>query len=242
MIRALNVDKLRLDMGDFVLSVQGMRKRIGGRDVLERVEIDVKRGALAALVGPAGAGKSLVLACIAGVASPSSGRVRYFGYEIKGRGEARTVRMGIARTHQQPQAFEGMSVLDTVTVGALLRRPLLRRARAYAAEMLELTQLSAQAGARFDALDAAARGRLEIARTLATQPQLLLLDDPAAGLDDAAADALGAIVGAIRARGVTILAAARTLDRRALPADDIITIDRGKTAEIGAHAAVNIHA
>jgi ABC-type branched-subunit amino acid transport system ATPase component len=114
MIPALNVDKLRLDMGDYVLSVQALRKRLGGRYALDRVDLDVKRGAFTALIGPAGAGKSLTLACIAGACKPTRGRVRYFGYEIRGSTQERIARVGIVRTQQTPQPFGNMTLLDTV--------------------------------------------------------------------------------------------------------------------------------
>jgi branched-chain amino acid transport system ATP-binding protein len=235
-ISALNVDKLRLDMGEYVLSVQALSKR----KALDRVDLDVKRGAFSALVGPAGAGKSLTFACIAGAVKPSRGRVRYFGYEIRGRAQERIAQMGVVRTHQTPQPFGDMSVLDTVTVGALLRRPRLSRARAHAREILALTGLVERSELRFAELDALDRRRLELARALATEPQVLLLDDLAAGLESAAVDALRAIFTTLRGRGTTIVAAARSRDQLPLIADDLVAIDRGKTAGIGADAVTNV--
>jgi branched-chain amino acid transport system ATP-binding protein len=242
MISALNVDKLRLDMGEYVLSVQALCKRVRGRKALERIDLDVKRGTFTALVGPPGAGKTLTLACIAGAAKPSRGRVRYFGYEIGRRAQERIAQMGIVRTSQTPQPFGDMTVLDTVIVGALLRRPRLGRARAYAREILALTGLSDKGGLRFAQLDALDRKRLELARALATEPQVLLLDDLAAGLEPAAVGALRAIFTTLRGRGTTVVAAARSRDQLPLIADDVVAIDRGKTAEIGADAATNVRA
>jgi branched-chain amino acid transport system ATP-binding protein len=242
MITALNVDKLRLDMGEYVLSVQALAKNVRGRRALERVDLDVKRGAFAALVGPAGAGKSLTLACIAGAAKPTRGRVRYFGYEIRGRAQERIAQMGVVRTHQTPQPFGDMTVFDSVTVGALLRRPRLSAARAHAREILVLTGLGERGGLRFRQLDGLDRKRLELARALATGPQLLLLDDLAAGLEPLGVAALRALFTAMRGRGTTIVAAARTRDQLPLIADDIVAIDRGKTAEIGADAATDFFA
>ncbi|MGD0474063.1 MAG: ATP-binding cassette domain-containing protein [Candidatus Velthaea sp.] len=242
MISALNVDKLRLDMGEYVLSVQGLSKRVRGRQALARIDLDVKRGAFAALVGPAGAGKSLTLACIAGAAKPSRGRVRYFGYEIRGRAQERVAQMGVVRTHQTPQAFGDMTVLDSVIVGALLRNRRVGAARERAREILALIGLAGVGGRRFAQLEPLDRKRLELARALATEPQVLLLDDLAAGLDGAGIAALRSVLGALRGRGTTVVAAARTLDQLPLIADDVVAIDRGKTAEIGADAAVNFRA
>jgi branched-chain amino acid transport system ATP-binding protein len=242
MITALNVDKLRLDMGEYVLSVQALCKRVRGRRVLDRVDLDVKRGAFTGLVGPPGAGKTLTLACIAGAAKPTRGRVRYFGYEIRGRAQERIARMGVVRTHQTPQPFGDMSVLDTVIVGALLRRPRLTRAREHAREILALTSLSGRSGVRFPQLDALDRKRLELARALATEPQVLLLDDLAAGLEPAAVHALRAAFRTLRERGTTVVAAARSRDQLPLIADDVVAIDRGKTAETGADAVINFRA
>jgi branched-chain amino acid transport system ATP-binding protein len=231
LISALNVDKLRLDMGEYVLSVQALSKRVRGREALSRVDLDVKRGSFTALVGPAGAGKSLTLACIAGASRPTRGRLRYFGYEIRGRAQERVAQMGVVRTHQTPQPFGDMSVLDTVTVGALLRKPHLRAARAHAREILALTGLAERGALRFHQLDALDRKRLELSRALATEPQLLLLDDLAAGLETPAAAALGGIFTALRGRGTTVVAPARMLEHVPLIVDDVVAIDGGKTAK-----------
>lgn len=239
MIPALNVDKLRLDLGDYVLSVQGMRKWLGGRYALDRVDLDVKRGSFTALVGPARAGKSLTLACIAGATAPTRGRVRYFGYEIRGSGQERIARIGIVRTHQTPRAFGDLCVRDSVTIGALLRRARLKRAQAYAEEMLDLTGLTGRDAMLFAQLDELDRTRLELARALATEPQVLLVDDVTAGLEPAATVAIGDVLTAIRARGVTIVAAARTLAAIPLVADDVVAIDSGRTAGVGGPAAAN---
>jgi branched-chain amino acid transport system ATP-binding protein len=240
MITALNVDKLRLDMGEYVLSVQSLRKRIGVRDILCGVDVDVKRGTFAALVGPKGAGKSVTLACIAGALKPTRGRIRYFGYEIKGRPEPRVVRMGVARTHQAAQLFAGLTALESVTVGALLRRPRLARAQAHAREILQIAGLEGRAASRVDALDELDRRRLEIARAVSTDPQLLLLDDPWTGLDAEQTTHLTALCAAIRARGTTILAATRTLQPLSSLADTVVEIDRGTTAGTGLHAALDL--
>jgi branched-chain amino acid transport system ATP-binding protein len=240
-IRALNVDKLRLDTGDYVLSVQGLRKRVRGHDALACVDLDVKRGTCTALVGPAGAGKSLTLACIAGVAAPTAGRVRYFGYEIKGRPQERVVRLGVVRTAAAPRPFGDMTVLETVTVGALLRHGRPGRARAYAREILAATGLEERADARFAALDALDRKRLELARALATDPQVLLLDDLAAGLESSARDSLAAAVATVRERGITVVATARTADHCPVVADNIVAIESGRTAGLGTSAPVDLN-
>ena len=242
MIRALNVDKLRLDTGDYILSVQALSKSVRGRTVLTCVDLDVKRGGFTALVGPSGAGKSLTLACIAGFRRPTRGRVRYFGYEIRGRRPESVVRLGIVRAAAPPQPLGGMTALESVTLGALLRRPRLARARDHAREVLVLTGLAECGDAVFAALGDLDRRRLELARALATEPQLLLLDDLFAGLDAHAAAELGAVLGEVRTRGVTLVAAARTLEEIAPTPDDVVAIDRGRTAEIGAHASVNVYA
>jgi branched-chain amino acid transport system ATP-binding protein len=240
MITALNIDKLRLDMGEYVLSVQALYKRIGGREILGGVDVDVKRGTFAVLVGPPGAGKSVTLACIAGALKPSRGRIRYFGYEIKGRPEARVVRMGVVRTHQRAQLFAGLTVLESVTAGALLRRPRLARARAHAHDMLVLAGLEARAATPVDALDELDRRRLEIARAASTDPQLLLLDDPWIGLDPEHGPQLTALCRAMRARGTTVLAATRTLEPVSSLVDTVVEIDRGMTAGTGRNAALDL--
>jgi branched-chain amino acid transport system ATP-binding protein len=211
------------------------------------VDLDVRRGAFTALVGPAGAGKSVTLACISGALKPSGGRIRYFGYEIKGRGQERVARLGVVRTHQRAELFSGLTVLETATIGALLRRPRVAHAQAHAREMLALTGLAERAAVPVDALDELDRRRLEIARALATDPQMLLLDDPWEGLDAAGSASLLALLGVVRASGTTLVAATRSLSHlpsygRASLVDDVVEIDRGKTAGLEMHAPVDLRA
>jgi branched-chain amino acid transport system ATP-binding protein len=124
----------------------------------------------------------------------------------------------------------------------LLRRARPARAQTYAREVLALTGLEERAALRFAALDDLERKLLELARALATEPQLLLLDDLAAGLDAAGGAAIGTLLAAVRERGITIVAAARTLDRIPAVADSVVAIEGGKTSEIKSHAAADVHA
>jgi len=240
MIGALNVDKLRLETGDFILSVQAMTKRAmpGGR--LAHVDLDARRGSVVALIGPAGSGKSLTFACITGARRPTRGRVRYFGYELRGRAQERIAKLGLVRTHQQPRAFGAMTVFETVLVGALVRRPRLSRAQAHAREILAHSGLVDRADATFAQLDEIDRRRLELARALATDPQVLLVDDCAAGLEPSAAAELGTILGTAHERGVTIVMAARSLDACPLRADSIVEIHAGATTLGDTFAAVDL--
>ncbi len=240
MIRALNVDKLRLDMGEYVLSVAGLRARSGLRRVLDGIDLDVKRGAAVALVGTEGAGKSLLLACIAGAVAADSGRIRYFGYEIRRRPQTRIARMGIVRTHQTGQPFGDMSVLDTVTVGAFLRRARLDRARARAQEVLAVCGLAGRADRTYSQLDDLDRKRLELARALATDPHVLLLDDLGAGLSPTASAELADTLAAVRKGALTVVAAARSVEQCPIVADDIVEIERGTTARNGAYATLHL--
>lgn len=239
MISALNVDKLRLDMGEYVLSVTALHKQVGGVTALRGVDLDVKRGACIALVGPQGSGKSITLACISGALRPDRGRIRYFGYEIRGRGEERVVRMGVARTHQRAQNFGGLTVLETATIGALLRRSRIDRAQLHARAMLALTGLTDRSDVRVERLDALERRQLDIARALATDPQLLLLDDVMTGLAGADVASLVTLLAAVRARGTTIVAAARSAEHLSSLLDDVVEINRGKTADRQTNAVVD---
>jgi branched-chain amino acid transport system ATP-binding protein len=241
-IKALNIDKLRFDMGDYVLSLQAVSVRVGGRERLRCVDLDVKRGAFAALVGSAGAGKSLTLACIAGARRAARGRVRYFGYEIRSFARERIARLGIVGTQSEPQPFGTMSVLDTVVVGALLRHPRIGKARARARDVLALTGLTERAMLPFAALGDVDRKRLEVARALATDPQVLLLDDIAAGLDRAGIDALTTLLARARTTGLTVVAAARTLDRIPGRPDAVSAIEGGRTVELPAAAPADVRA
>lgn len=203
-----------------LLEVSGLSKRFGGLQAVREVSFRVETGTVKAVIGPNGAGKTTLFNLISGVAAPDAGRVTFQGQDIQGRPAHRVAALGLSRTFQQIRLFPDMTVLENVMVGAHLRgragflagllhlpatwreeRALEARAR----EALEVLELGALAAAEATSLSYGQQRGVELARALAAEPSLLLLDEPAAGLNLRETAELSRLIGRIRSRGVTVL-------------------------------------
>lgn len=190
-----------------LLEVSSLEAGYGKIRVLHGVDLVVERGEVVALLGPNGAGKTTLVDLISGVRRPSAGEIRYGDERIDRLSPDRIARRGIARTFQVVQPFPRMTVLENVTGGALFAGgvPTIRAARERAMEHLHFTGLGDHAERPASALTLANRKRLELAKSLATNPHLLLLDEVNAGLNSAEIDAALDLIRAIAGRGITIL-------------------------------------
>jgi branched-chain amino acid transport system ATP-binding protein len=195
--------------GTAILQGRGLTKRFGGLVAVADVDIDVLPGEILGLIGPNGAGKSTLFRLIAGVMKPSAGTVTFAGRAITGRSAHDICVAGVAVTHQIVRPFREMSVVDNVMVGAFFGhrpRPHGRaHARATAMEALAVCGLAERADTPARSLTLGGHKRLEIARALATRPQVLLLDEVLAGLNPTETDRTLALVRTIRERGTTIV-------------------------------------
>ncbi len=188
-----------------LLKVDGVSKRFRGLVAVDRVSFAVEEGAIFAVIGPNGAGKTTLFSMIAGATVPDAGSITFAGERIDGLAADRVCRSGIGRTFQIVRPFPALSVEDNVIVGALLRRRG-GDARAYAHDALRRLDLYDKRHQRAAALTLPDRKRLEVARALATDPKLLLLDEVMAGLRPTETDRLVAILRTLNAeRGLTIL-------------------------------------
>ena len=189
-----------------VLAAVDVRKRFGALAVLDGVSLSLAKGEAVGIVGPNGAGKTTLLNVLSGALAPDSGAVNFRGREITSRGAADRCRLGIARTHQVPRPFIGMSVFENVLVGATAggRR---RGAEAYdlCLRVLDQTALTPIANRRAESLGLLQRKRLELARALSVEPSVLLLDEIGGGLTDAETTALVETVASLRDRGIAVL-------------------------------------
>ena len=167
-----------------LLSVRDVSRRFAGVVALDRVSIDVEAGQIAGLIGPNGAGKTTLFNVVSGHARPDGGRILFDGRDVRGLAPHVIARRGLARTFQRLELFGTMTVLENVVVAAQARCGWLRgrAARARAHEVLEYLDLGAVAARRASALPFATMRRVALARALASEPKLLLLDEPAAGL------------------------------------------------------------
>jgi branched-chain amino acid transport system ATP-binding protein len=190
-----------------LLELRRVSRRFGGLLAVNNLSLELEAGEIVGLIGPNGAGKTTLVNLITGVTRPSAGEIRYRGERIDGLPANEIACRGIARTFQVVQPFPRMTVLDNVAGGALFAGGVanIRAARERAMEHLRFTGLAALADRPASTLTLANRKRLELAKSLATNPRLLLLDEVNAGLNTAEIDAALALIHAIAERGITIL-------------------------------------
>jgi branched-chain amino acid transport system ATP-binding protein len=172
---------------------------------VREVSLTVAAGDLLGIIGPNGAGKTTLFHVISGYFRPDEGRVVFDGRDVTGLPAHAISRLGLTRTFQIVKPFGNLSVLDNVMIGALTRRASTREARADAERVIDLCGLGPHAGARARALPLALRKRLEVARALATQPRLLLLDEVMAGLNPTELAGIIDLVRRVHAEGVTLI-------------------------------------
>jgi len=189
-----------------VLAAVAVGKRFGALTVLDGVSLRLHPGEAVGIVGPNGAGKTTLLNVLAGALAPDQGSIFFRDRDVTTRAAAERCRLGIARTHQVPRPFAGMTVFENVLVGATAGAGR-RGAEAYrlCLDVLEQTALSSHANRRADSLGLLHRKRLELARALAVEPAVLLLDEIGAGLTDAESEALVDTVKGLRDRGIAVL-------------------------------------
>ena len=199
-----------------LLALQGLTRRFGGLTAVDQVSAEVRRGELVGLIGPNGAGKTTLFNMISGVTPPSEGEVRFVGRLMTGMRPFEVARLGVGRTFQNLRTFPNMTVFDNVSVGAIRasglgdallpgRSSSARAISEVSTEMLEKVGLASVADELAANLSYGKRKMLEIARALAGRPQLLILDEPAAGLNDTETVELARFIARLRAEGVTIL-------------------------------------
>ncbi len=226
-----------------LLAARGITKRFGGLVALQGVSFDVHAGTIKALIGPNGAGKSTLFNIITGFDSANEGSVVYDGHEAVGVKPRTLVRRGLARTFQDTQLFDELSAAENVMVGAqahqrtgfaasALRMPFAlaeeREAAEKAGRLLRLVGIEEWAQTPAADLPSGIRRLLEIARAMATEPQLLLLDEPAAGLNSAETRELVETLRRVRDLGVTVLVVEHDMGLVMEVSDEIVVLDRGR--------------
>jgi branched-chain amino acid transport system permease protein len=231
-----------------LLVMSGVGKNFGGLKAVADMDLTVDRGQIHAVIGPNGAGKSTLANLLTGVYKPNSGTVRFEGREITGLGPHKVARAGVARTFQTPQLFHDATVLDNVLAGfpdtgrtplwaAALKPPSRYRRdaemRAEAERHLDLVGLTEFAGLRAGELPYGKQRALEIARALATQPELIVLDEPAAGLLATETAGLGDLLMSLRAHGYALIVVEHHMDLVTRIADQVTCMDQGRLLSRG---------
>jgi len=226
-----------------LLEVEGLHHWFGGLHVIDGVDLSCPEGVVKAVIGPNGAGKSTLFHLIGGALRPRTGSIRVGGKETAGLPSHRMARLGVARTFQSSRLFPGMSVLDNVLVGLHVRgrsgfladallpssaRSEERALRARALEALERLGIAELAQADAAGLPFGRQRIVEIARALAPKPRLLLLDEPACGLNNSETADLAERIRAIRAGGVTVLLVEHDMSLVMEVADQIAVLHYGR--------------
>ncbi len=240
-------------MSDFLLDVQGVSKRFGGVQALSDVSLQVRAGQVYGLIGPNGAGKTTFFNVITGLVPPDQGRFQLGGAAYKPSAVHKVARAGIARTFQNIRLFGQMSALENVMVGrhvrthagligAVLRTPGFKREESQTVEraqtLLDLVGLRDQAPQAAHTLSYGDQRRLEIARALATDPKLLALDEPAAGMNATEKLQLRALIETIRAQGKTVLIIEHDVKLVMGLCDRVTVLDQGQRIAEGTPAEI----
>jgi ABC-type branched-subunit amino acid transport system ATPase component len=225
------------------LTIVGVTKRFGAMTAVDSVSLTIQPGSVTALIGPNGAGKTTLLDIVAGDQRPTEGRILLNGEDVTPSGSARRARSGIGRTYQKLRLVATMTCRDVVLVGVDLaaRRETAvtesdRRSRAY--EALRLVGLESHASITCGALTFGQRRLLEMARAMATQPRLLLLDEPSSGLDDSEVPDFAELIRRVNENGCTVILVEHNLPFVQSVAADVIALDRGRLLAHGSAADV----
>ena len=239
-----------------LLKVDGLSKHFGGVHAVEDLSFALPEGGVHSIIGPNGAGKTTLFNLITGVYQPSEGHIYFADHPIHAGAPHKLAKMGISRTFQNLQICRNMGALENVMVGrhlrlnkglmsAMLRLPGLRRqeeeCREKSAELMKFVGVEEYVGTWADSMPYGALKRLEIARALAAEPRLLLLDEPAAGLNHQETDEIDELIQKVAESGVTVVLVEHDMKLVMGISDHIIVLDRGKKLTEGTAQAVQSH-
>ena len=235
---------------------EGLQKSFGGVQAVRDISLNIPAGVVFSIIGPNGAGKSTLLNLMSGLYQPDAGTMTFDGIDLVGMPAHRRVRHGLARTFQKIRLFKQLSVLENVIAGfhtrhdipawqyivhgATFRRDH-KRCRDEAMELLTFVGLSGRSQVTAGSLSYGEQRMLEIARALATAPRLLMVDEPAAGLNTVEVDALLTRIAKLRERGITVVMVEHNMDLVMKIADRIIVMDYGQYLFEGVPAEVQGH-
>jgi branched-chain amino acid transport system ATP-binding protein len=222
-----------------LLAVEELRAEFGGIVALADLSFSVEQGQICALIGPNGAGKTTLFNCVSRLYEPKSGRIIFDGRNLLALPAHRIARAGIARTFQNLALFPGLSVLDNVLVGAYSSRQRGAKQRKAARDVLDKLSLGALADRNAAGLPYGTLKRVEIARALAAQPRLLMLDEPAAGLTHSEVDDLGDLIRSLRDDlSLTVLLVEHHMAMVMSISDHVVVLDFGSKIAEGTPAVV----
>jgi len=220
--------KEKCKLENLILSIRGVKKHFGGLRALDKINFDLSVGHIMGLMGPNGAGKTTLVNVICGIYKPDAGSVTFEGKDITGSSPHKICNLGIARTYQIPQPFWNLTVWQNVLVAGMYGKGISKsEAQQVAHKVLEHTDLSDKKDILTKHVPTISLKRLEVARALATRPKLLLVDEPAAGLNETELPRMLEILEAIRQDGVTIILIEHVMKVMKEAVDTIFVINEG---------------
>ena len=225
-------------MAEPLLIVERVSRRFGGLLAVNAASLIAPESRITALIGPNGAGKTTLFAIISGFLKPSDGKVRYAGEDVTGQPPHRLARRGIARTFQTALPFAGLSVRENILVGAHLHHRTREAALAVAERVAGEVGLDGMLDRPADTLTVAARKRLELARALATEPKLLLLDEVLAGLNPSEIRGIVPVIRGLCMRGITIVMIEHVMQAVMSLAENVFALAEGRIIAEGTPAQV----
>ena len=225
-----------------LLEVRGVTVRFGGITAVNDASLSAEPGSITGLIGPNGAGKTTLFNVITGLQSPTSGRVRFKNVNITNAAVDKRAKMGMGRTFQRLEAFGSLTVRENVQVAREIhagpRSWFTRRSEKRVDELIELVGLERYAAQRADSVPSGVARLLELARALAIEPALLLLDEPSSGLDEAETDAFGQLLQDLARRGTAILMVEHDMDLVMGVCEIIHVLEFGRVIATGTPAQI----
>jgi len=188
-----------------MLEVREVSKYFGGLEALQRVSLNVDKGSVLGVIGPNGAGKTTLFNVIAGNLKPDGGSIIFKGEDIAGLAPHKICERGLTRTYQMPKLFSGLTIIENVMVGSWSRSKNLKEARKHADKVLDFVSFKGRRDVPAKTIMAADRKRIELAKAMATEPELLLLDETVAGLNPVETSEVIDIIRKISNQGVTVV-------------------------------------
>jgi branched-chain amino acid transport system ATP-binding protein len=224
-----------------MLVIDRVSKFFGGLAANANVSFSMEQGMIMGLIGPNGAGKTTLFNCITGYYPPSKGEVVFKGTRLNGKQPDQVCRLGMARTWQKVRPLAKLTVLDNVMVGALLRTTSLRTAREAAYEQLHVVRLEHKASQLAGGLPIGERKKLEVARVLATKPELLLLDEVMGGLNPAESEEIILLILDLKKRGFTQMVIEHDMKAIMRISDRIVVLNSGEKLAEGSPNEIANH-
>ncbi len=216
-----------------ILTVQNLSKSFGGIHANRDISFDVEEGSILGVIGPNGAGKSTLFDLITGFTKPDTGKVKFFDKDIFGISPDKISNLGVGRTFQKLKPFADQTLLENVMIGAFVKEKDIKRARDRALEIIDFVDLIEKRHHFAKELSTGQRKRLEMARAMAIDPKLLLMDEVTGGVDQKTIPGLVELVKKLKKTGVTIITIEHNINIIMEISDNVLALDQGKRIAFG---------